>query len=126
MRPLWTGCLAFCNGTAPKVVYQVTFARLLGNDPRGFTCLGAQRGGRLIGWTHHLSHRHARKVEEGIYRRIFMLSPTCAVRVRAGTPLVYRLRQEFNSEARRLSDRSAAVTPFTRCSRRLQALRALR
>lgn len=82
VRPLGTGCLAFCNGTVPEAAYQATFARLLGDDPRGFTCLGADREGRLIGWTHHLSQRHARKVEEGIYRRISTVSPTCAARVR--------------------------------------------
>lgn len=58
--------------------------------------------------------------------RILMLSPTCAARVRAGTPMVCRLRQDFNSQARRFPDRSAGVTPFIRCTRRLQALRALR
>lgn len=84
VRPLWTFCLAFCNGTVPKVVYQATFARLPGDDPRDFTCLGAEREGRLIGLTHGLSQRHARKVEERIYRRIFMLFPTCAARADRG------------------------------------------
>jgi len=126
VRPLWTGCLAFCNGAVPEAVHQETFARLLGDDPRDFTCLGAEREGRLIGLTHDPSQRHARKVEEGISLQDPHVVPDLRGAGAAGTPMVCRLRQDFNSQALRLPDRSAGVTPFIRCTRRLQALRALR
>ena len=37
----------------------------------------------------------------------------------AGTPAVYWLTQDFNTQARQLYDRIAAVTPFIRYNRKL-------
>jgi GNAT superfamily N-acetyltransferase len=132
-RRLWTGYLEFYKATVPEVVYQTTFARLLGDDPRDFTCLVAEQGGRLIGLTHYLSHRHAWKVEEVIYLQDLYVDPdrrgtgagralieaVYAAADAAGTPTVYWLTQDFNTEARQLYDRIAAVTPFIRYNRRL-------
>lgn len=132
-RRLWTGYLEFYKTTVPEQVYQTTFARLLGDDPRDFTCLVAEQDSRLVGLTHYLSHRHAWKVEEVIYLQDLYVDPDIrgtgagralieavyAVADAAGTPAVYWLTQDFNAQARQLYDRIAAVTPFVRYNRRL-------
>jgi len=130
---LWTGYLEFYKTTVPEVVYQTTFARLLGDDPRDFNCLVAEQQGRLIGLTHYLSHRHAWKVEEVIYLQDLYVDPDLrgtgagralieavyAIADATGAPAVYWLTQEFNTQARQLYDRIAGVTPFIRYNRRL-------
>lgn len=132
-RRLWTGYLEYYKTTVPEVVYQTTFARLLGDDPRDFNCLVAEQDGRLVGLTHYLSHRHAWKVEEVIYLQDLYVDPSVrgtgagralieavyAVADAAGTPAVYWLTQDFNATARLLYDRIAAVTPFIRYNRKL-------
>ena len=132
-RRLWTGYLEFYKTTVPERVYQTTFSRLLGDDPRDFNCLLAEQDGRLIGLTHYLSHRHAWKVEEVIYLQDLYVDPSArgtgagralieavyAVADAADTPAVYWLTQDFNTEARQLYDRIASVTPFIRYNRKL-------
>ena len=132
-RRLWTGYLEYYKTTVPEVVYQTTFARLLGDDRRDFYCLVAEQDGHLVGLTHYLSHRHAWKVEEVIYLQDLYVDPTVrgtgagralieavyAVADAAGTPAVYWLTQDFNAQARMLYDRLAAVTPFIRYNRKL-------
>ena len=132
-RRLWTGYLQFYNTSVPEAVYAATFARLLGDDPRDFTCLIAEQDGKLIGLTHYLSHRHAWKVEEVIYLQDLYVDPAlrgtgagraliAAVYAAAdaqGTPAVYWLTQDFNTQARQLYDRIAQVTPFIRYNRKL-------
>lgn len=117
----------------PEAVYASTFARLLGDDPRDFTCLVAEQDGKVIGLTHYLSHRHAWKVEEVIYLQDLYVDPEVrgtgagralieavyAVADAAGTPAVYWLTQDFNTQARQLYDRIAAVTPFIRYNLKL-------
>ena len=132
-RRLWTAYLEFYKTSVPEAVYQTTFARLLGDDPRDFSCLVAEEGGLLIGLTHYLSHRHAWKIEEVVYLQDLFVAPEArgtgagralieavyAVADAAGTPMVYWLTQDFNTEARLLYDRVAGVTPFIRYSRKL-------
>ena len=132
-RRLWTDYLSFYKTSVPEPVYQTTFHRLLGDDPRDFSCLVAERHGQLIGLTHYLSHRHAWKIEEVIYLQDLYVDPAVrgtgagralieavyAVGDAAGTPMVYWLTQDFNKEARQLYDRVAAVTPFIRYSRKV-------
>ena len=131
-RRLWTGYLAFYQTTVPEAVYASTFARLLGDDPRDFTCLVAEQQGRLIGLTHYLTHRHAWRIEDVIYLQDLYVDPdlrgTGAGRAlieavyaagdAAGTPTVYWLTQDFNTQARQLYDRIAQVTPFIRYNRK--------
>lgn len=132
-RRLWTGYLEFYKTSVPETVYQTTFARLLGDDPRDFNALVAEQDGALIGLTHYLSHRHAWKVEEVIYLQDLYVDPrqrgTGAGRAlieavyriadAADTPSVYWLTQDFNAEARQLYDRIATLTPFIRYNRKL-------
>lgn len=128
---LWTGYLDFYETTVTEAVYDSTFARLLGDDPRDLNCLVAQRDGRLVGLAHYLFHRHAWKIEDVCYLQDLYARPEArnsgigralieAVYAAAdanGTPTVYWLTQDFNETARRLYDRIGKVTPFIRYSR---------
>lgn len=132
-RRLWTGYLAFYQTTVPDAVYTSTFARLLGDDPQDFSALVAEHDGQLLGLTHYLFHRHAWKIENVCYLQDLYVDPAArglglgrklieAVYARAdaaGSPAVYWLTQDFNTEARKLYDRIAKVTPFIRYIRPL-------
>jgi GNAT superfamily N-acetyltransferase len=125
---LWTAYLQFYETSVPEAVYASTFARLLGDDPQDFSALVAEVDGSLLGLTHYLFHRHAWKVEKVCYLQDLYVDPAArgtglgrmlieAVYARAdaaGSPAVYWLTQEFNTEARKLYDRVAKVTPFIR------------
>ena len=131
-RRLWTGYLAYYETTVPDTVYQSTFARLLGDDPRDFSCLVAEdASGRLVGLTHFLFHRHAWKVEEVCYLQDLFADPDArglgvgralieavyAAADAAGAPAVYWLTQDFNATARTLYDRIGELTPFIKYQR---------
>ena len=132
-RRLWTGYLEFYKTSVPEAVYVSTFARLLGDDRRDFNCLVAEVDGKMVGLTHYLSHRHAWKIEEVIYLQDLYVDPAVrgtgagralieavyALADAAGTPAVYWLTQDFNTQARQLYDRIAQVTPFIRYNRKL-------
>lgn len=128
---MWTAYLEFYEtGVAPEV-YDSTFARLLGDDPRDFSAFVAEQGDRLVGLTHFLFHRHAWKIEDVCYLQDLYARPDCrgtgvgralieAVYDAAdknGTPAVYWLTQDFNETARKLYDRIANETPFIRYQR---------
>lgn len=130
---LWTGYLAFYNTTVAPEVYDTTFARLLGQDPRDFRGLIALREGRAIGLAHYLFHRHCWKIEDVCYLQDLFVEPAArgsgagralieavyAAADAAGAPAVWWLTQEFNAGARALYDRVGTVTPFIRYNRRL-------
>ncbi|MCP9481953.1 GNAT family N-acetyltransferase [Shimia sp. CNT1-13L.2] len=132
-RVLWTGYLDYYETSVPEEVYQTTFARLLGDDPQDFSCLVAERDGRLLGLTHYLFHRHAWKVENVCYLQDLFAAPEARgtgigralieavydAADKAGAPAVYWLTQGFNTTARQLYDRVAALTPFIRYNRPL-------
>ncbi len=108
-----TGYLEFYKASLPNAVYVSTFARLLGDDWRDFNCLVAEVDSEMVGLTHYLSHRHAWKIEEVIYLQDLYVDPAVrgagveralieavyAVADAAGTPAVYWLTQDFNSQA---------------------------
>ncbi|MFD3189657.1 GNAT family N-acetyltransferase [Sedimentitalea sp. HM32M-2] len=128
---MWADYLAFYKTDLPVEVYDSTFARLLGDDPRDFSALVAERDGRLVGLTHFLFHRHAWKIEEVCYLQDLYARPEArgtgvgralieAVYARAdrqGAPTVYWLTQDFNETARKLYDRIATLTPFIKYQR---------
>lgn len=128
---MWTDYLAFYKTSVPDDVYDVTFSRMLGDDPQDFSCLVAESGGRLIGLTHYLFHRHAWKVENTCYLQDLYARPDArgtgvgralieAVYSAAdaqGAPSVYWLTQDFNETARTLYDRVGKLTPFIRYQR---------
>ncbi|MFQ5566285.1 MAG: GNAT family N-acetyltransferase [Paracoccaceae bacterium] len=130
-RRLWTGYLEFYQARVPEEVYRTTFARLLGDDPQDYHGLVAERGGRLIGLTHYLFHRHCWRVENVIYLQDLYVEPQArgtgagralieavyAAGDAAGCPEVYWLTQDFNQTARKLYDRVAKLTPFIKYQR---------
>ena len=130
---LWTGYLEYYQTSVPAAVYDSTFARLIGDDPQDFNCLLATVEGKPVGLVHYLFHRHCWKVENVCYLQDLYADPSVrgtgvgralieAVYAAAdanGTPAVYWLTQDFNTEARKLYDRIAQVTPFIRYNRKL-------
>jgi GNAT superfamily N-acetyltransferase len=130
-RRLWTGYLTFYKSSVPEEVYRSTFARLLGDDPHDFHGLVAEQGGRVIGLTHYLFHRHCWRIENVVYLQDLFVDPEVrgtgagralieavyAAADAAGCPTVYWLTQDFNATARQLYDRIATVTPFIKYQR---------
>lgn len=130
-RALWTAYLAFYESRASEEVYVSTFARLLGDDPRDFNALVAERDGEPVGLTHYLFHRHAWRIEDVCYLQDLYATPEVrgqgvgralieAVYAKAdaqGAPTVYWLTQDFNHTARQLYDRVATLTPFIKYQR---------
>ncbi len=126
-----TDYLAFYETSVTPEIYDSTFARLLGDDPRDFKALVAQQDGRLVGLTHYLFHRHGWKVQEVCYLQDLYARPETrgtgvgralieAVYDAAdthGAPSVYWLTQDFNETARKLYDRIATLTPFIKYQR---------
>jgi len=130
-RRLWTGYLEYYETSVPEDVYRTTFARLLGDDPQDYHGLVAEQGGRLVGLTHYLFHRHCWRVENVIYLQDLFVDPAVrgtgagralievvyAAGDAAGCPTVYWMTQDFNVTARRLYDRVATLTPFIKYQR---------
>ncbi len=128
---LWTGYLKFYETSVKPEVYESTFARLLGDDPRDFNCFVAELDGWLVGLTHYLFHRHAWRIEEVCYLQDLYADPEVrgtgigralieavyAAADKHGAPAVYWLTQDFNTTARQLYDRIAKVSPFIRYNR---------
>jgi len=130
-RHLWTGYLEYYETSVPEEVYQTTFARLLGDDPQDFHGLVAEQGGKLVGLTHYLFHRHCWWVENVIYLQDLYVDPAVrgtgagralieavyAAGDAAGCPSIYWMTQDFNETARNLYDRVAKLTPFIKYQR---------
>ncbi len=130
-RRLWTGYLEFYETSVTEQVYRTTFARLLGDDAQDYHGLVAQRGGKPIGLTHYLFHRHCWRVENVIYLQDLYVDPEArgtgagralieavyAAADAAGCPSVYWMTQDFNATARQLYDRVAKLTPFIKYQR---------
>ena len=128
---LWTGYLEFYGTTRPQSVFDSTFARLIGSDPQDFSGLVAQRAGKLVGLVHYLFHRHCWKIENTCYLQDLYADPTVrgqgigrrlieavyAAADKAGSPSVYWLTQDTNTQARKLYDRVGALSPFIKYER---------
>ena len=131
-QSLWTAYLDFYETRVDAAVYDATFARLLGHDPRDFDALVAVGpDGRLVGLTHYLFHRHAWRIEDvcylqdlyavpemrgqGVGRALIEAVYAAADALGAGT--VYWLTQSFNTQARLLYDRIGVQTPFMKYQR---------
>lgn len=128
---LWTEYLAFYQSTVPAAVYDSTFERLLGDDPRDFNALVYELDGAPVGLVHYLFHRHAWKIEDVCYLQDLYVAPDArgtgagralieavyAAADRANAPSVYWLTQDFNAKARQLYDRIGSLTPFIKYAR---------
>ncbi len=128
---LWTDYLTFYESSVSEVVYDTTFARLLGPDPQDYSCLVAELEGELVGLTHYLFHRHNWRVENVCYLQDLFASPRVRGRGvgkaliervydaadQAGSPGVYWLTQQNNLTAQQLYDRIAIKTDFIKYQR---------
>jgi GNAT superfamily N-acetyltransferase len=128
---MWTGYLEYYETSVPDEIYDSTFARLLGDDPRDFNGLVAEKEGRLLGLTHFLFHRHGWKVEDVCYLQDLYTRPEARgegvagalinavydAADKAGAPSVYWLTQDFNATARKLYDKIGVLTPFIKYQR---------
>lgn len=128
---MWEGYLAFYKTSRPPELYDLYFARLLGDDPQDFNGLVAERDGRLVGLTHYLFHRHGWRVENVCYLQDLWADPEVrghgvgralieavyAAADAAGAPAVYWLTQEDNHTARLLYDRIGRLSPFLKYDR---------
>jgi GNAT superfamily N-acetyltransferase len=91
----------------------------------------AERAGQPVGLVHYIFHRTNWKIEDvcylqdlyadeaargqGVGRRL--IEAVYAAADAHGTPSVYWLTQDFNTEARRLYDRIGEPTPFIKYQR---------
>lgn len=128
---LWTDYLTFYESSVSNDVYDVTFARLLGNDPQDYTCLLAEVEGRVVGLTHYVFHRHNWRIENTVYLQDLYADPDVrgvgvgralieavyAAADAAGCPSVYWTTQTHNATAQRLYDRIAVKTDFIKYQR---------
>lgn len=136
-RRLWTGYLEFYESDVPDEVYQTTFARILGDHIEGEPSFYEPRGliglvdGEPAGLVHYFYHRHCWKLEHVCYLQDLyatnavrgtgvgraLIEAVYAQADQDGCPSVYWMTQDFNSEARKLYDRIATLTPFIKYSR---------
>jgi GNAT superfamily N-acetyltransferase len=130
-RRLWTGYLRFYESEVSEEVYRAHFDRLLGDDPRDYSCLLAEVDGRPVGLAHYLFHRHGWRIEDVCYLQDLYADPDVRGRGvgralieavyaeadRRGCPQVYWLTQDFNADARKLYDRIGVLTPFIKYQR---------
>jgi len=130
-QTLWTAYLEFYKSSVADVVYDTTFARLLGNDPQDYTCFVAEHDGKLVGLTHFLFHRHNWRIENVVYLQDLYAVPEARglgvgralieavyeAADAAGCPSVYWTTQDDNVTAQRLYDRIATKTNFFKYQR---------
>lgn len=125
-RRLWAAYLGFYGTTLPEAVHASSFARLVDPAVTDYRGLLAWREGRPIGLANVVFHRHGWQIADICYLQDLFVDPAVrgtgagralieAVYAMAdanGTPNVYWLTQDFNTEARTLYDRVGRATPF--------------
>lgn len=130
-RALWKSYLAFYDTVVSEEIYETTFARLIDLQRPMQTCIVAEVNGELVGLVHVIYHAHNWRIEEVCYLQDLYVAPQArgegvgraliyAVYEMAdanGTPSVYWLTQDINTQARTLYDRVAQLTPFIKYSR---------
>ena len=130
-RRLWTGYLEYYKTTVEEQVYATTFRRLLSDDPAEFRGLIADLGGRPVGLTHYLFHRHGWSISNVCYLQDLYADPSVrgtgvgralieavyAAADRDGIAKVYWMTEDFNATARMLYDRIGIKTDFIRYRR---------
>lgn len=130
-RALWTAYLEFYETSVADEVYETTFDRLLNPDKPDQNGLLAFDGDRAVGLVHYIYHPHNWRIEDVCYLQDLYADPAVrgqgvgralieAVYAEAdanGTPSVYWLTQDFNTQARKLYDRIATLTPFIKYQR---------
>lgn len=129
---LWRAYLEYYETSRSEDIYDVYFARLLGDDPQDYNGLIAEVDGRAVGLTHYLFHRHGWSIENICYLQDLYADPEVRgqgigraliesvydAADAAGAGQVYWLTQDFNTTARKLYDRIGVKTPFIKYNRR--------
>ncbi|TCD13723.1 GNAT family N-acetyltransferase [Oricola cellulosilytica] len=133
-RRLWTAYLEFYEASVSEEVFRGSFERMLAGNagaPNEFRGLLATLAGKPVGLVHYLFHRHGWRIENVCYLQDLYADPHVRGRGigrklieavyadadREGCPSVYWLTQEFNTDARKLYDRIATLTPFIKYQR---------
>lgn len=130
-KALWKAYLEFYETAVADEVYSTTFERLIDPARPNQFALVAELEGRIIGLVHAIIHPHNWRIEDVCYLQDLFVHPDVrgkgagralieAVYAAAdanGTPSVYWLTQDFNTEARLLYDRVAKLTPFIKYQR---------
>lgn len=128
---LWKAYLEFYEAEVTPAVYDNTFARLIDPAVDTMGCFLAVEGTRPVGLVHTIVHPHNWRIEDVVYLQDLYADPSVRGRGvgralieavyaeadRRGTPSVYWLTQDFNTEARKLYDRIATLTPFVKYQR---------
>jgi GNAT superfamily N-acetyltransferase len=128
---MWTDYLTFYDSDVTPDIYDLTFARLVDPENLVQNCLVAELEGVAVGIVHYLYHAHNWRAEDVCYLQDLYADPHVrgqgigralmeAVYAAAdanGTPSVYWMTQDFNSNARLLYDRIGGLTPFIKYSR---------
>ncbi len=72
---LWRAYLEYYETSRSQDIYDVYFARLLGDDPQDYNGLIAEVDGQAVGLTHYLFHRHGWSVENVCYLQDLYADP---------------------------------------------------
>lgn len=128
---LWTDYLTFYETTLPEEIFVSTFERLTDPERVNQNALVAELDGKIVGLTHYITHAHNWQATDVVYLQDLYADPEVrgkgigraliegvyAAADANRTPTVYWMTQDFNTEARKLYDRIAKLTPFIKYSR---------
>ena len=129
---LFRGYIAFYKAEIPETQYDVTFKRLLSDEPgthHGF--IAADDNDRPIGLAHVLLHRSTWSPTGYVYLEDLFVDPTVrgtgagralihatyAFADAQGATRTYWATQDFNAQARHLYDQLATLSPFVQYRR---------
>lgn len=128
---MWTKYLEFYESSVEPEIYLNTFERFFVDEEFEPNCFVAVKDGALVGLVHFMAHRHNWRIEnvcylqdlyadenmrgEGIGRKLIEAVYTQADKDNIAS--VYWMTQDFNTEARKLYDRIANLTPFIKYQR---------
>ncbi len=134
-KPAWAALcsdyLTFYKTSLSSDVYDMTFTRLLNDDPQDFNGFLAVQNDVPVGLVHFLFHRHCWRIENVCYLQDLFAAPhvrgtgvgrqlieaAYAAADTQGAPNVYWLTQEDNHAGRQLYDRVGTLTNFIKYQR---------
>lgn len=128
---LWRAYLTFYDTELTQDIYDASFTRMTNPEAGERGALVAEVDGQLIGLVHYIFHAHNWRIEDVCYLQDLFVSETVRgtgagraliegvyeVAEANGTPNVYWMTQDFNTNARLLYDRIGTLTPFVKYQR---------
>ena len=128
---MWTDYLVFYNTDISPQIQDITFSRLIDPNYLLQNCLMAELDGTAVGIVHYIYHAHNWHAEDVCYLQgLFadqhvrgqgigraLIEAVYSAADTNGTPSVYWMTQDFNTNARLLYDRIGSLTPFIKYSR---------